>query len=1120
MEPPKEKADSTKVAPPKVEPPKEKADSTKVAPPKVEPPKEKADSTVVADTKDESKTENAKKSTRLSWSEIGKIAWKSTKKFVKGMFCDEEGKFSIGRTAATVGIIAGLALAAPVTAALGASAAVVGAVATTVKVAGVALTGYMLYNGGKNVIEGTKDYYNAETKEDAVEAMEQAWDGGVELASIPVIGGLMKAGGKLLKFVKPKSSTPKSSTGVNEGVNQGSNTQPKPVESTSTQPKPVEPAPTEAKPVENSTSNQSSNTQSSSSSQSSVVESQPTTPKKERGFVEQMRRDAEARRIKNERKAEQARKAEEVRKAEEARKAQEAEQAKRAEKAKLSEEERLAEARLRGEGFNEIDTYTADNYVLTLTSGGERQIAGATSRSNYNFWKHHADLRSTIEKSTEIWQRVNSPTLGTYDIIKIPSSKGNCHIVYRPKENATAIIFETVGGRGGDNFTFHFEGKVPEAKCRDFIEFFNNSRLGIEYNEKPVLDFMNGKIKGANQSSNTKPKPSETQRKPTVEEKLAEARARQIEVTEESLPQLKEALRAELKEEVLVQQVLDEVSGFLAFKDYPISEYSPIRFSEFPGNKVGIEVGGKTYLITKGSKPNVTTPKTEPKVETKPKTETTTARVEIKADDVTISYSIDGVTPPQAYKSKCYLNAEPNACPDVRTWLTDGLPLNSRRPYAVKYNAERTESIIVIGLPGRPGSNVTLKIKGFVPKANVEKLAQYVQNNIAKVNDYNGMASRIESLGHKGFADVLNGSADLNGVRSVGGGTKITIEPKTEPKVQAKPKVEPTQQPVVQSSNITSFTTNNGQNIAFEGGMSKMFKITQVSSDEAIITLSEDIAMRKEALALVDGFSKYGLIDFTMSPEPKSVQLIATKPGKLKLVNGQWKLTEPIQTTNALETPIANTSSSAKAETKVPKVEVGATTSALETAKAQHLQKIAQGNVVKPEGIEQLVRSLVPHNYANDNTIIKLTTRSKEVDYSAIIPKQSQKYLFEEKNFRKLLGEHTAGDFDYKYIGELPNGQKVVEVVVPTGRVDRCGRPIKAFIQTVSQDGNYTQLQKDLLALIESGVISDKKGGTHILSVCMLEKNGDINSEIFNEGFAVDLEILYSSIATALKQVK
>ena len=39
---------------------------------------------------------------------------------------------------------------------------------------------------------------------------------------------------------------------------------------------------------------------------------------------------------------------------------------------------------------------------------------------------------------------------------------------------------------------------------------------------------LKGRIKGANQNSNTKPKPSETQRKPTVEEKLAEARVRGI----------------------------------------------------------------------------------------------------------------------------------------------------------------------------------------------------------------------------------------------------------------------------------------------------------------------------------------------------------------------------------------------------------------------------------------------------------------------------------------------------------------------------------------------------------------------------------------------------------------
>lgn len=48
------------------------------------------------------------------------------------MFCDENG-FSLKRTAATVGVVAGLALAAPVAAAAGASAAVVGGVALTAK---------------------------------------------------------------------------------------------------------------------------------------------------------------------------------------------------------------------------------------------------------------------------------------------------------------------------------------------------------------------------------------------------------------------------------------------------------------------------------------------------------------------------------------------------------------------------------------------------------------------------------------------------------------------------------------------------------------------------------------------------------------------------------------------------------------------------------------------------------------------------------------------------------------------------------------------------------------------------------------------------------------------------
>ncbi len=128
--------------------------------------------------------ENAKTKSRyeLSWSEIGNIGIKSAKNFVKGMFCDENG-FSLKRTATTVGVIAGLALAAPAAAALGASAAVVGGVALTAKVAGLGLAGYMAYNGGKNAIQGGQKYYESTTEEEAKANMEQAMDGAVELAA-------------------------------------------------------------------------------------------------------------------------------------------------------------------------------------------------------------------------------------------------------------------------------------------------------------------------------------------------------------------------------------------------------------------------------------------------------------------------------------------------------------------------------------------------------------------------------------------------------------------------------------------------------------------------------------------------------------------------------------------------------------------------------------------------------------------------------------------------------------------------------------------------------------------------------------------------------------------------
>lgn len=107
-----------------------------------------------------------KENTRLSWGEIGKTALKSTKNFVKSLFYDEDG-FSAKRTLTTVGTVAALALAAPAAAALGAGATTVGAIALGTKVAGAGLAGCMLYNGGKNVVKGTQDYYSADSHDKA-----------------------------------------------------------------------------------------------------------------------------------------------------------------------------------------------------------------------------------------------------------------------------------------------------------------------------------------------------------------------------------------------------------------------------------------------------------------------------------------------------------------------------------------------------------------------------------------------------------------------------------------------------------------------------------------------------------------------------------------------------------------------------------------------------------------------------------------------------------------------------------------------------------------------------------------------------------------------------------------
>ncbi len=199
---------------------------------------------------------DVKKRHELSWGEIGEIALNSGKNFVKGMFCDENG-FSLKRTAMTVGTVAALAFAAPVAAAAGASAAVVAGIAGTAKVAGLGLAGYMTFNGGKNIIEGTQKYYDSTTEAEAKASMSQAMDGAVEVAAAVPAFGIIKGGAAKGKKMASKKAEAQQNQPAPEGAKPAAEA-PKPVEEAPKaeakpveEPKPIEEAPkAETKPVE------------------------------------------------------------------------------------------------------------------------------------------------------------------------------------------------------------------------------------------------------------------------------------------------------------------------------------------------------------------------------------------------------------------------------------------------------------------------------------------------------------------------------------------------------------------------------------------------------------------------------------------------------------------------------------------------------------------------------------------------------------------------------------------------------------------------------------------------------------------------------------------------------
>lgn len=116
-------------------------------------------------------------------------------KLRKGMFCDENG-LSLTRTLTTAGTIAGFA----------AVAAIPGVGPAIALTGGAALGTYTAYKGTSKVLEGKKEYCNAKTHEEAVQAMEKAMDGGVETGvSIWALLGIRQCAAKM--SIKAKTAT-------------------------------------------------------------------------------------------------------------------------------------------------------------------------------------------------------------------------------------------------------------------------------------------------------------------------------------------------------------------------------------------------------------------------------------------------------------------------------------------------------------------------------------------------------------------------------------------------------------------------------------------------------------------------------------------------------------------------------------------------------------------------------------------------------------------------------------------------------------------------------------------------------------------------------------------------
>ena len=163
------------------------------------------------------------KRAELSWGEIGEIGMKKAKNFVKGMFCDENG-FSLKRTLTTLGAAAAFA-------AVSAIPGVGPAIALT---CGAVLGTYGVCKGTSELVNGLKEYYNAKTHDEAVQAMEKTMAGGVETGfSILALLGIRQCATKMSAKTKPQTQTSSQSQAQTASQTQ---TQPKPQQTTQTKP--------------------------------------------------------------------------------------------------------------------------------------------------------------------------------------------------------------------------------------------------------------------------------------------------------------------------------------------------------------------------------------------------------------------------------------------------------------------------------------------------------------------------------------------------------------------------------------------------------------------------------------------------------------------------------------------------------------------------------------------------------------------------------------------------------------------------------------------------------------------------------------------------------------------